>query len=251
MINLRLKGKVAIVTGAGAGIGEATAILFAREGAAVCCVDVAESGSKVTKKIRGSGGKAEFIQGDISKPEDAERIIEKTVAAYGRIDILFNNAGIVLPGRIDNTSVEDWDKTMAVNVRGIFLLSKYAVPHLKRTKGTIINTASSVALKGVTDRAAYTASKGAVLSLSRAMAMDYISDNIRVNSISPGTTDTPSFRRRVSQSEDPEEAGQQLIARQPMKRLGTPEEIADGVLFLVLNEFCTGTNLSVDGGMTM
>jgi NAD(P)-dependent dehydrogenase (short-subunit alcohol dehydrogenase family) len=248
---MRLEGKVAVVTGAGAGIGEATALLFAEEGASVCCVDLAETGQKTAQKIKDSKGKALFIKADVSGPEDAKRIVDKAIETFGKIDILFNNAGIVVPGRIDNTSVEDWDKTMAVNVRGIFLLSKYAIPYLKKTGGTIINTASSVATKGVTDRAAYTASKGAVLSLTRAMAMDYIGDHIRVNSISPGTTDTPSFRGRVAQSKDPEEARKQLIARQPMKRLGTSKEIADGVLFLVLNEFCTGTNLAVDGGMTM
>jgi NAD(P)-dependent dehydrogenase (short-subunit alcohol dehydrogenase family) len=250
MRTLMLKGKAAIITGAGAGIGESTAILFAKEGASICCVDLADSGSKTAQKIKDSNGKAQFIQGDVSKTEDARRIIDRAIAAYGRIDILFNNAGIVIPGRIDNTSVEDWDKTMAVNVRGIYLLSRYAIPHLKKTKGTIINTASSVAIKGVKDRAAYTASKGAVLSLTRAMAMDYMDDGIRVNSISPGTTETPSFKLRVAASENPEEALKQLIMRQPMKRLGKPEEIADAVLFLALNEFCTGTNLSVDGGMT-
>lgn len=248
---MRLEGKVAIVTGAGAGIGEATASLFAKEGASVCCVDLAETGQKTVQRIKDSGGKALFIKADVSKPDDAKRIVDKTIEIFGKIDILFNNAGIVVPGRIDNTSIEDWDKTMAVNIRGIFLLSKHAIPHLKKTSGTIVNTASSVAVKGVTDRAAYTASKGAVLSLTRAMAMDYIDDYVRVNCISPGTTDTPSFRGRVAQSKDPEEARKQLIARQPMKRLGAPEEIADGVLFLVLNEFCTGTNLAVDGGMTM
>lgn len=247
---MRLKGKVAIITGAGAGIGEATAILFAKEGSSVCCADLTDSGLKVAKKIKDAGGSAIFVQSDVSKAEDAKRIIEKTIESYGKIDILFNNAGIVIGGRIDNTSIEDWDKTMAVNVRGIYLLSKYAIPHLKRTKGTIINTASSVALKGVKDRAAYTASKGAVLALTRAMAMDYMEDGIRVNCISPGTTDTPSFRDRVAQSENPEEARRQLILRQPMKRLGKPEEIADAALFLASNEFCTGSNLSVDGGMT-
>jgi NAD(P)-dependent dehydrogenase (short-subunit alcohol dehydrogenase family) len=248
---MRLEGKVALVTGAGAGIGEATALLFAKEGASVCCVDLAETGQKTAKKIKDSRGKALFIKADVSRPEDAKGIVDKAIETFGKIDILFNNAGIVVPGRVDDTSVEDWDKTMAVNVRGIFLLSKYAIPYLKKTSGTIINTASSVATKGVTDRAAYTASKGAVLSLTRAMAMDHIGEHIRVNSISPGTTDTPSFRGRVAESKDPEEARKQLIARQPMKRLGTPDEIADGVLFLVLNEFCTGTNLAVDGGMTM
>ncbi len=246
---MKLEGKVSIITGAGAGIGRATAVLFAKEGSKVCCNSLSESSLKVVNTIKSSGGDAIFIQGDVSKEEDAKRIIIKTIEKYGKIDILFNNAGIVLPGRIDNISTEDWDKTMAVNVRGIYLISKYAIPYLKKTKGTIVNNASSVALKGVKERAAYTASKGAVLSMTRAMAIDYIEDRIRVNCICPGTTDTSSLAKRLAKFDDPEEARRQFIARQPLGRLGKPEEIAKGVLFLVLNEFCTGISLSVDGGM--
>jgi len=248
---MKLEGKVSVITGAGAGIGEATAILFAKEGSKVCCNSLSASSLKVVNTIKRSGGDAIFIQGDVSKEEDAKTIIIKTIEKYGKIDILFNNAGIVLPGRIDNISTEDWDKTMAVNVRGIYLISKYAIPYLKKTKGTIINNASSVALKGVKERAAYTASKGAVLSMTRAMAMDYIEDRIRVNCICPGTTDTSSLAKRLAKFDDPEEARLQFIARQPLGRLGKTEEIAKGVLFLVLNEFCTGISLSVDGGMTI
>jgi meso-butanediol dehydrogenase/(S,S)-butanediol dehydrogenase/diacetyl reductase len=248
---VRLKDKVAIITGAGAGIGAATAILLAKEGVNVSCNSISESALEISEKIKKFGGDAIFIQGDVSKEEDAKNIIDKTIEKYGKIDILFNNAGIVLPGRIDDISTKDWDRTMAVNVRSIYLMSKNAIPHLKKTKGTIINNASSVAIKGVKDRAAYTASKGAVLSMTRAMAMDYIKEGIRVNSISPGTTDTPSLAVRLAKFDDPKEARKQFIERQPLGRLGDPEEIAEGVLFLILNEFCTGINLSIDGGMTI
>lgn len=248
---MRLKGKVAIITGAGAGIGEATALLFAREGAKVCCNSQSESAMKIAERINGSGGEAFFCRADVSVEQDAERIVDKTVGKYGRLDILFNNAGIVIPGRIDNTSPEDWDRTMAVNVRGPYLLSRFSVPYLRKTKGCIINTSSVVALKGVKDRGPYSASKGAVLAMTKSMAADYIEDGIRVNAISPGTIDTPSLGERIAKFDDPVAARAQFISRQPMGRLGTSEEIAEGVLYLALAEFCTGTNLSVDGGMTM
>lgn len=248
---MKLTGKVAIVTGAGAGIGKATAMLFAKEGARVCCNSISDSASDVVREIKGSGGEAIFVQGDVAKVEDAKKIVDETIEKYGRLDVLFNNAGIVIPGRIDNTCPEDWDRTMNVNARGTYLVSKFSIPHLRESKGTIVNNASSVALKGVLDRAAYTASKGAVLSLTRAMAKDYVEDGIRVNCVCPGTTDTPSLKRRLSRFEDPDKARALFISRQPLKRLGTPEEIALGVLYLALAEFCTGTILPIDGGMTM
>lgn len=252
VLSMRLKDKVAIITGAGAGIGEATAILFAKEGAKVCCNSISKSALKVVEKIKESGGDAIFVQADVSKEEHAKKIVDTTHSEYGKVDILFNNAGIVLGGSIDTISTEDWDKTMTVNVRGIYLVSKYAVPYLKQVKGVIINNSSSIAFKGVSNRAAYTASKGAVLSMTRAMAADYIEDGIRVNAICPGTTDTPSLSERIkSRGGDYDDVRQQYINRQLMKRLGKPEEIAEGVLFLVLNEFCTGVSLLIDGGMTM
>ena len=249
---MKLKGKIAVVTGAGAGIGEATALLFAKEGVKVCCNSLSTSAKDVVAKIKLSGGDAIFVQADVSIEEEANRIIEKTIETYGKIDILFNNAGIVLGGAIDTISTEDWDRTMAVNVRGIYLVTKYAIPHLRKTQGVIINNSSSVAFKGVKDRVAYTASKGAVLSMTRAMAADYLDDNVRVNAICPGTTDSPSLVKRIkSRGGNYNEIRQGYIDRQPLKRLGTPKEIAEGVLFLVLNEFCTGVSLLVDGGMTM
>ncbi len=249
---MKLQGKVAIITGAGAGIGEATAILFAKEGAQVCCNSLSNSAGEVAEKIKALGGDAIFVQADVSKENQAKKIIDNTIETYGKIDILFNNAGIVLGGAIDTISTEDWDRTMAINVRGIYLISKYAIPYLKKTKGVIVNNSSSVAFKGVKDRAAYTASKGAVLSMTRAMAMDYLEDKIRVNAICPGTTDSPSLETRIrAKGGNYEEVRSQYIVRQRMGRLGKPEEIAEGVLFLVLNEFCTGVSLLVDGGMTL
>jgi meso-butanediol dehydrogenase/(S,S)-butanediol dehydrogenase/diacetyl reductase len=249
---MKLKDKVAIITGAGAGIGKATAFLFANEGAKVICNSLSDSARNLVDKIKASGGDAVFIRADVAIEDQAKKIISESIERYGRIDILFNNAGIVLGGAVDTISTEDWDRTMAVNVRGIYLVSKYAIPFLKKSQGVIINNASSVAFKGVKDRAAYTASKGAVLSMTRAMAMDYLENKIRVNAICPGTTDTPSLIQRIrNRGGNYEEVRQQYISRQRIGRLGTPEEIAEGVLFLVLNEFCTGVSLLVDGGMTM
>ncbi len=248
---MKLEEKVAIVTGAGAGIGEATARLFAEEGASVVCNSISDSAARVVENIIQGGGDATFMQGDVSDLSAAQQIVNTSIEAYGKLNILVNNAGIVLPGRVDDMSLEDWERTMAVNVRGVYLLSKYAVPHLRKTRGTIVNTSSVLALKGVKNRAAYSASKGAVSSLTKAMAADYIEDGIRVNCICPGTTDTPSLAYRLSQFPDPEDARKQFIARQPMGRLGTAEEIAEGILYLSLAEFATGISLSVDGGMTI
>ncbi|MFW9889390.1 MAG: SDR family NAD(P)-dependent oxidoreductase, partial [Candidatus Thorarchaeota archaeon] len=188
---MKLEGKTAIVTGVGAGIGESTARLFAKEGADVVGNDILREAKRVVDGICSDGGSAVFVRGDVSLIDAAKEIVETAIDTYGRLDILVNNAGIVLPGRVDNTSPEDWDRTMAVNVRGPYLLSKFAYPHLKESKGTIIHVASVAALIGLGNRAVYTASKGALTSLTRALAMDYKDDRIRVNCICPGTTDTP------------------------------------------------------------
>lgn len=248
---MKLNGKTAIVTGAGAGIGEATVKLLASKGTNVVCNDISESGSRVVKDIQSAGGEAMFARGDISDEGFAQQLVTDTIEKYNQLDILVNNAGIVIPGRIDNTSSKDWDRTMEVNVRGVYLVSRFAIPHLRETQGVIINVASAVALMGAKDRAAYTASKGALLSLTRAMAVDYMDDKIRVNCICPGTTDTPSLKERLSKLPDPEAARKQFIERQPLRRFGRSEEIAEGILYLVQAEFCTGTCLSVDGGMAI
>jgi len=246
-----LEGMTAIVTGAGAGIGESTAKLLAAKGVNVACNDILESGQKVVDDIKTAGGKASFVQGDISDGEFVHRMVAAVVRDFDRLDILVNNAGLVIPGRVDNTSQEDWDRTMEVNVRGAYLASKFSVPHLRKTQGVIINVASAVAHMGAKDRAAYTASKGALVALTRAMAVDYMEDKIRVNCISPGTTDTPSLRERLTRFPDPEAARKLFIERQPLRRFGRPEEIAEGILYLIQAEFCTGSCLLVDGGMAI
>lgn len=252
---MRLQGKVALITGAGVGIGRATAILFAKEGAKVGINSLTpDHGEETLRRVREAGGEGIYIQGDISRAADAERAVAETVRAFGKLDILFNNAGIVIPGRIDNTSEEDWDRTMAVNLKGVFLASKYAVRQMQRNGGgVIIHNASVVALKGVKDRAPYTASKGGVWALTKAMAADYIGEKIRVNCICPGTTYTPSLQQRIDSSPDPEAALANFISRQPMGRLGKEEEIAAGVLYLASDEgaFITGATLLIDGGMSI
>ncbi len=248
---MNLDGKTAIVTGAAAGIGEATVKLLASKGTNVVCNDISESGLRVVNDINSAGGKAIFSRGDISDEGFVKKLVTDTIEKYNQIDILVNNAGIVSPGRIDNTSSEDWDRTMEVNVRGVYLVSRFAIPHLRETQGVIINVSSAVALMGAKNRAAYTASKGALMSLTRAMAVDYMEDKIRVNCICPGTTDTPSLKERLAKLPDPEAARKQFIERQPLRRFGRSEEIAEGILYLVQAEFCTGTCLSVDGGMAI
>ncbi len=243
---------MAIVTGAGAGIGEATAMLLAKEGASICCTSLHDStGARVVQKIYEFGGDAIEVAGNLEKQETARNIVQETIKKWNRLDILVNNAGIVVPGQLDEIDIKTWDMVMAVNVRSVYSMAWYSIPHLKKSQGVIVNVSSSVALKGVKDRAAYTASKGAILSLTRAMAADYANDKVRVNCICPGTTDTPSLVDRLAKLPNPDEARKNFIARQPLGRFGRPEEIAEGILFLVTNEFCTGTILSVDGGMTM
>jgi len=246
---MKLKDKVAIITGAGAGIGEAAARLFASEGAKVVLSDIVEC--RAVEEIKGSGGEALFMKTDVTIEEDVKNLMNETLKRFGRLDILYNNAGIVVSGSIDVCTIEDFERTMAVNVKGVWLCSRYAVPHLKKSRGVIINCSSSVAIKGVINRAAYSASKGAVLALTKAMAMDHVADGVRVNAILPGTTETPSLEMRLEQTGDAKRAREQITARQPLGRLGNPEEIAEGILLLAANQFCTGTCLSIDGGMTI
>jgi len=252
---MRFQGKVVLVTGAGVGIGRATALGFGKEGARVAVNSLTPAhGSETLRLLQGAGGHGIYIQGDVSKDADARRMVQETVKAFGRLDILVNNAGIVLPGRVDNTSEEDWDQTVAVNLKGVFLVSKYAIPEMRKNGGgVIVHNASVVATKGVKDRAAYTASKGGVWALTKAMAADYIAENIRVNCVCPGTIDTPSLGRRIQAFANPEKARADFIARQPMGRLGKDEEIAAAILFAASDEaaFMNGATISIDGGMTI
>jgi len=248
-------GKSVLITGAGSGIGRATALLFAKSGARVAINNVSlQKGNEVMELIKDTGAEACYAPGDISIAETAREVVGKTITAFGKLDILVNNAGIVIGGRVDNTSEEDLDRTLRVNVKGTFLVSKYAVQEMKkRGGGVIVNVASVAAIKGIPDRAAYSASKGALVSLTKAMAADYIKDNIRVNCVCPGTTFTEGLAERIKASPDPEAALAEFVKRQPMGRLGKEEEIAHAILFAACDEaaFMTGSIITIDGGASM
>jgi NAD(P)-dependent dehydrogenase (short-subunit alcohol dehydrogenase family) len=249
---MRLANKVALITGGAAGIGRATALLFAREGAAVGVADLHEDGGQdVVGMIRQAGGRAIYLRCDVSQAADCRRAVEGTVKTLGGLDILFNNAGIIRRASVLETSEEEWDRVMAVNVKSVFLLSKYAIPEMERAGGgAIVNTASGWGLVGGRDAASYCASKGAVVNLTRAMALDHGRQNIRVNCICPGDTDTGMLREEAGQLGEGEEAFLAGAADRPLGRVGRPEEIARAVLYLASDaaSFVTGTALVVDGG---
>lgn len=251
---MRLAGKIAIVTGAGSGIGHETAKLFAQEGATVIVADrAADAASRVAEEIVGSGGKAFPATVDVTREAEVKALIEGTARTHGRLDILVNNAGYGFAGTVVNTTEEQWDALMAVNVKGVFFGCKYAIPIMeKQGGGAIVNTASTVAIVGITDRAAYVASKGAVAALTRAMALDHVKANIRVNCVAPGTIESPYFTEIFEKAENAAELRRNLEQRQAMERLGKPIEIARAILFLASDEssFCTGTTLVADGGWT-
>jgi len=247
-----LNGNVALITGGASGIGRATALLFAKEGAAVAIVDLNETeGRAVARRIIDDGGKAIYVHADVSKAEDCRLAVQQTVEKFGKLDILFNNAGIIRRASVVDTSEEDWDKVMAINVKSVFLFSKYTIPTMaKAGGGVIINTASGWGLIGGRKAAAYCASKGAVVVLTKAMAIDHGAQNIRVNCICPGDTDTPMLREEAKQLGKPEDQFLSESAQRPLQRIGKPEEIAEAALFLAsdASSFVTGTALVVDGG---
>jgi meso-butanediol dehydrogenase/(S,S)-butanediol dehydrogenase/diacetyl reductase len=251
---MRLEQKVCIITGGGSGIGRATCLRFADEGARLVVADKrASSAQAVASECAGKGAQAIAVEANVASHADVKRMIAATVERFGRLDILVNNAGYGILGTVVDTDEDAWDALMSVNVRGVFLCSKYAIPVMKANGGgTIVNTASVVASVGIGNRAAYCASKGAVAALTRAIAIDHVADGIRCNAIAPGTIDTPYFDEMLKQSADPSAMRKALAARQLLGRLGTPEEIAAGILFLASNEsrFATGTILTADGGMT-
>ena len=247
----RLAGKRALITGGASGIGRATALLFSREGAAVSVVDLDEEGGRsVTRMIEEEGGRAIFVRADVTRASECRDAVERTVSSLGGLDILFNNAGIIRRATVVELAEEEWDQVMAVNVKSVFLFSRYAIPLMAQAGGgVIINASSGWGLVGGPRAAAYCASKGAVVLLTKAMAIDHGPQNIRVNCICPGDTDTPMLEHEARQLGQPMQPFLEESADRPLRRIGTPDEIAKAALYLAsdASSYVTGTAL-VDGG---
>ena len=248
---MRLEGKVAFISGGGRGMGATEARLFAKEGAKVAIGDVLEDeGKKVEAEINESGGEAIFVRLEVTSESNWKQAIDATVARFGKLDILVNNAGISGHGMVEDTTVEDWDRVMDVNSKGVFLGSKTAIPEMRKAGGgSIINISSQLGLVG-TDNSSpqYQASKGAVRLLTKATAIQYASDGIRANSVHPGPIVTPM----TEESRNDAERSELTLSRIPMGRYGQPEEVANGVLYLASDEssYVTGSELVIDGGWT-
>jgi 2-keto-3-deoxy-L-fuconate dehydrogenase len=251
---MRLAGKNALITGAGSGIGRAMALAFVAEGARVFVADMhGDDAEESVLQALQAGGDAAAFQADVTRSADVQAMIAACLDRFTRIDVLCNNAGIGSTQTVVDTPEDVWEAVFAVNVRGIFLCCKYALPHMiEAGGGVIVNTASVAGLVGLKNRAAYCASKGAVVSLTRAMAVDHVQQKIRCNCICPGTVDSPWVGRLLDAAPDPVAERAALVARQPMGRLGTPEEVARAAVYLASDDadFVTGSALVIDGGLT-
>jgi NAD(P)-dependent dehydrogenase (short-subunit alcohol dehydrogenase family) len=250
---MRLQDKVALITGAGSGIGREAALLFATEGAAVAVADIdAAGGEETVRRIRAAGGRALYVPADVSRAADAEGMVRVAEEQFGKLNVLFNNAGIMHAADDDAIGTEEqvWDLTMAVNLKGVFLGCKYGIPALRRAGGgSVINVASFVALMGAaTPQLAYTASKGGVLAMSRELAVIHAREHIRVNALCPGPLRTELLMKFLNS----EEKRQRRLVHIPMGRFGEAAEIARAALYLASDEssFVTGTAFTVDGGIT-
>jgi NAD(P)-dependent dehydrogenase (short-subunit alcohol dehydrogenase family) len=251
---VRLEGKVAVVTGGASGIGEAIAARFAKEGARVIIGDVDERGGKiVAEAITKTGRRATHRRLDVSMEEDFRRLFAFAEEEFAAVDVMVNNAGIGVAGNVAEQTEPEWDLMMNVNAKGAFFGCKHAVRHmLERGGGVIINIASVAGMVGVQNRAGYGASKMAIIGLTKSVAVDYAEYGIRANSISPGTVETPWIGEILADNPEPEEARKKMEQRQPIGRMGTPEEIASLAVYLASNEssFMTGSNVVIDGGLT-
>jgi NAD(P)-dependent dehydrogenase (short-subunit alcohol dehydrogenase family) len=252
---MRLAGKTAVITGASTGIGRAAALRFAREGARLVVADLRdEPGEALCRAIEEQGGRAIYLRTDVASRVDNERAIDLCVDRYGAIDILFCNAGITLPKLLPDSSDAEIERVLGVNLLGAIYASRAAIPRMlaQAHGGTILFTASKTGLVAQTDSPVYCASKGAVVMLAKALALDYATRGIRVNALCPGIIETPMLREFADSRPDPVAAWRSYEAAQPIGRLGTPEECADAALWLVSDEasFITGVALPVDGGFT-
>jgi NAD(P)-dependent dehydrogenase (short-subunit alcohol dehydrogenase family) len=251
---MRFEGKVVVITGAGSGIGRAAATLFAEEGGMVGLLDLDQDGIEETSSvILRQGGDALPLVCDVIDEGDVSNAVAQVLLHYNRVDVLCNNAGIELSKSLIRTEEDEWDRVLAVNLKGMFLLSKHVVPHMiSLGGGAVVNTSSISGLLGWPDSSAYCAAKGGVIQLTREMAVEYGPYNIRVNCICPGTTVTPMIDRLLGLEEDPEKTALSIKAMHPLGRFAQPEEIARAMLFLASEEalFVTGAVLPVDGGYT-
>lgn len=248
----RLEEKVVLITGIGSGIGRATAMIFTQEGARIVGADVnQEKGLEVIESIKSVGGEAIFVKADVSETSDVKRLVKKALV-YDGIDVLFNNAGVELVKKLKDETEEEWDRTIKINLRSVFLCCKYAIPEMiKRGGGVIINNASVAGLVG-SFSPAYSASKGAIIALTKTLAVELAPENIRINCICPGAIETPMLHRVLEKQGDPERIRGERIKSYPMGRFGKPEEVAQTALFLACDEssFMTGAVVVVDGGFT-
>ena len=250
---MRLHDKIAVITGAGSGIGRAMAILFAKEGAKVVVVDIdAATGKETVDKIRASNGEAVFMQADVSVANEMQGVIRGAVQIFGRIDIFCSNAGIVQRGKsVDKIEESEWDRIFSVNVKGVYLAAKYVVPEMTKTGGgVLVNTASIAGVRARPFQAAYCSSKAACIMLTKALALELARYHIRVNCINPVATDTPMFPKLVPEGVDLNEAIQSTIKTIPLRRLAQPEDVAYAALYLASDEasMLTGSSVDVDGG---
>lgn len=251
---MQLQSKVALITGAGSGIGQATALLFAAEGAKVAVADVDSARSEDTvRSIKANGGEALALQVDATNSSQVEAAVAKVVSVYGRIDILFNNIGIVLIRELADTTEDEWDTMLRTNLKSAFLFSKYTLPHMRRQGGgAIVNTGSELGLVGAPSYTAYCASKGGIVLLTKALALECAKWNVRVNCICPGATQTRMLDSEIAHYDDKEFITKSIIQNIPVGRIAKPKEIAQAVLYLAseASSYMTGATLSVDGGTT-
>lgn len=248
---MRLQGRTAIITGGGSGIGQASAILFAQEGAFVALVDRDQAGLKETLAALPNANSAAMYVGDVGNGDFAQKVVDDVIAQRGQLDVLMMSAGFSCGGTVVTTAPEDWDAVFRTNVGGTWLWARAAVPQMqKQSKGSIITLASQLAIAGGKGNSAYIAAKGAIISLTRTMAVDFATDGIRVNAIAPGAIDTPLLRRSFARHADPEPVRDASRNRHAMKRFGLAEEVAQTALHLAsdASSFTTGTVLPVDGG---